>query len=281
MNLLSATLPDSFKLVLCGDTHEGNVAQYGKGIDQLIEWIGDSGAYFAFLGDEADCVCSDDKRYKHSASKDPFPIRQANAVVERWKPISRRGLVWLNGNHNEKLARFGNLTKDVVCRGLGIPYGTWTCKLRINARDGRQMFKMYLTHGFRGSITSNAKDWEQRMANMKAALKMRLVHKAGDCLVMAMGHLHKLLLVEPAKRLILSDDGGKIRQLYLASGDGTHPYIEPDRRWYCCTGSFLRTFVEGDDSYSEIAGYDPVELGYILLSVANRKIVSIEPVTVG
>lgn len=282
MKLLHKRMPDTFDLYLLGDSHEGNRAQHTNGVENAIHEIADSpSAFFVHMGDECDAVASDDKRYKHETTSQPIPLQQAIAVAKQFEPAKRKCVAWLNGNHNEKLARMGNLTRDVVCAKLGVPYGSWTCKLRLDDSRGRQMFKLYLTHGFRGTFTSNAKDHEQRIANMKAALKMRLSNKACDCLIMAMGHTHKLMVVDPAKRLIMSDDGEHLRQNYLMAGDGRADYIEPDRRWYANTGSFLRTFIEGEDGYAEVAGYDPVELGYVVVRVRDRAVVSVKPITIG
>lgn len=47
-----------------------------------------------------------------------------------------------------------------------------------------------------------AKDFIQREANKKAALKISLQYKMGDCQLMAVGHAHWLAVVPPAKLYI-------------------------------------------------------------------------------
>ena len=273
MKLLEKKIPSTCQIVLWGDSHEGNIAKHDKGVEKIKEWIlAKRNRYWVHMGDECDSITTDDKRYAFDPKqRDPIPLQQSRNVVKELRPIAGRGIVMLNGNHNQKLARFGNLTRDIVCEGLKVPYGTWSCKVRLVTSDGdggvRQVCKMFLTHGIGGTIKSNAKDEEQRRANMKAALKRKLVKKAADCLIMAMGHTHLLLRVPPANRLLVVDDGEEIQQKYLGQGDGAAPYIEPDCRWYANTGSLVKLYQMESETYAERAGYDPIELGYIVVDI--------------
>jgi len=280
MRLLTKQIPASCEIALHGDTHEGNLLSRTEGVDSLIEWVmAKRNRYFVHMGDEIEAITSDDKRFQSDTTTDPIPMMQSQAAAERYAPAAARCLTWLNGNHNNKLARFGNLTAT-LCAKLGIPYGTWTCKLRLMTGD-HQVCKMFLTHGFRGTIRSRAKDEEQRRANMMASLKMLLVRKASDCLIMGMGHTHLLMVVPPARRLILRDDGTDMHQQYLGQGDGAADYIEPDRRWYVNTGSFLGLYADPAlevDGYAERAGYDPTEMGHVLVTIRSGKVATVEPV---
>lgn len=42
------------------------------------------------------------------------------------------------------------------------------------------------------------------------------------------------------------------------------------------TGSFSKLYIDGQDDYAEVAGYDPVELGYPIVKVVDGRIVNIE-----
>lgn len=271
-------LPSNFNLYQIGDSHEGTILQHREGLLETIEAIHDDPiGYAVHMGDEIEAITIDDPRYDMETQERSTPLQQRDNVVKDFAPIAEKTLVWLWGNHPQKLAKFGNITLD-ICTQLGIEYGTWTAKLKFHDTHG-PMFKAFLTHGIRGRIVSNAKDYEQQQANMKASLKRKLEAKAGDCLLMSMGHTHLLLIVEPAKRLYLTDDGDSVKQRYLTPGSN-EDYIAPDRRWYTNTGSFLKLYGNGVSGYAEIAGYDPVELGYILVKVRDRKIQSVEKVTV-
>lgn len=46
------------------------------------------------------------------------------------------------------------------------------------------------------------------------------------------------------------------------------------------TGSFLKLFGQDVSGYGEIAGYDPVELGYVVVEVRDRQIHTVRKVTI-
>jgi hypothetical protein len=221
----------------------------------------------------------DDNRYSE-ATRDSRPIKQCEAVVEDFKSLEGHLKVMLDGNHPRKLWRFGDLTKDLICKPLGIQYGTISCIVHVRDQYGL-IYNMYCHHGF-GTINSNAKDYEQRKANMKANLKMKLKYKFNNCLIMSCGHTHKLLIVRPTEELMLiAEDNGRVSQRY--KGWEQSDEIDQDKRWYTNTGSFYRTFSDELDrnnepivSYPEMFGYDPVELGFLNIQCRDRKIVNIE-----
>jgi len=278
MNIIQKQIPENAEILLHGDTHIGNIMVYYNGLDKLIKYVKNTGAYVIHMGDWIESIISDDKRFQYETHKDPIPLRQVAETVKIYQPIADKILVGLEGNHEWKLERFGNLAEE-ICRRLNIPFGASTAKLHLYNKKSL-MLKMFLTHGYRGLLQSNAKDFLQQQANIKANLKRKLVHKAGDCLVMACGHYHHTLVVPPAERLILSDNGKEIKQKYLKAGNGAEEYIEPDRRYYLCTGSFLKTFEIGVSGYAERAGYDPVELGYISVKLKGSVISSVERIMI-
>jgi len=280
MRLLEATVDRDCDIVLHGDTHEGTKTAHTKAVDKVLRWVmAKPNRYYVHMGDEIEAIVTDDKRFDSDCNEEPKPLRQMHSVRRRYEASKDRCLCWLNGNHSNKLARFGNLTEE-LCSQLEVPYGTWTCKLQLVDPDGNKMMKLFLTHGFRGTISSNAKDELQRQANMKARLKLLLERKASDCILMACGHTHKLMVVPPSQKLLLRDDGTQMIQEYLGQGDGTADYIEQDRRWYCNTGSFMRLYELGVDSYAEIAGYNPTEMGYCVAKIRNGVLSDIERVVV-
>jgi predicted phosphodiesterase len=280
MKILTALVPSSCDVVLFGDT--GDVMQHEDGVRQVIDFIASGEDRRAIhMGDEINAIVTDDKRYQSDTTKNPIPVKQMLAAVEQYKPIRSKILCWLKGNHTDKLHRFGNLT-ELMCRPehLDVPYGTWSARLELADENG-PFAKMFLMHGGAFTLSSNAKDYEQRMANMKASLKMRMVHKAGDCVVMACGHTHKLMVVEPARKLFLVTDDGKLKQRYTFPAMQADGYINPDSRWYVNTGSFLRLYQDGVDGYAERLGLDPVELGYAVVEIRDRKVAGVRRVVIG
>ena len=278
MRLLSREVPDSFTLDLLGDAHIGSVGCHFGGLVRWMDSIqGRDDALWANLGDTCDAICTDDKRFVFNKDV-ALPIQQADDAVALFRPVASQCVAWLEGNHEFKLHRFGDYTRDLLCKPLRVPFGGYVCKVALRNQAG-PVLKVFLWHGpIRGSVTSNAKDFQQRQANMKATVRRYLENKASDCAVMAFGHTHKLLVVEPAARLLMDDNGAAIQHRYLEAPLGSERYLEPDRRWYGNTGSYLRSQMLDQDSYAELAGYDPIELGHLRVTVQDRRLVSVDRV---
>ena len=279
MRLITKELPSNHNLWLFGDLHDGSVLSSASGWNKLIslmgqEYDGCSNNYGADGGDMMEAIMVDDPRYSADKLTEPLPLEQVNRAIEKREPIKDKLLYILMGNHERALWKYGDVTKE-VCEKLGIEYGTYTAKLTVVDTNGNLMYKLFDHHGRRG-ISSVADDPIRQESNMKLTLKRQLYRKAGDCAVMIKHHAHKLIVSQPTSSLYLVDDGKKIKQQYTAYGQ-TEPYIHPDARWYGCAGSFLKLYGENVSGYAEIAEYDPVPLGFLILKVRNKRIMDLEP----
>jgi hypothetical protein len=282
VRLLSATIPDDCDIALIGDDHNGLQSRSDDGVAALIDWVAKKrNRRFIHLGDALESRCIDHKFFDIDNSRYHLPQKQIEQEAKEFKPIASKCLAWLMGNHEWGQSKVMDMTLALLER-MGIPeaYGGLACKLKLENSRGDAIGKVYLQHKTRGRFTSNAKDYEQRAANVRASVKMSLLNKACDCHVMACGHAHQVVCVPPSHILGVNDDGKTLGQVYL---DDIHPrndaaYIDPNQRWYACTGSFLRTSVVGIESYAERAGYDPVEIGWVVMEVRNNRIVGLQPV---
>jgi hypothetical protein len=280
MNLITKSLPDSHNIFHFGDVHYGSVLSAKTGWNKLVdmmcsEFDGCKNNYGIDGGDTMEAILVDDKRFSSEKFEEPLPIIQMEDVIKQRQPIKHMLLTMLMGNHERKLWKFGDITQK-ICKELNVPYGTYSSKITIKTEKGQLMYKIYETHGSKG-ISSTADDPIRRYANMELILKRHLRNKAADCAVMIKHHAHKLISCKPRSELYLIDDGKKIKQGYTGWGEN-ESYIHPDARWYGCAGSFLRLFGEGISGYAEIAEYDPVELGFLVTKVRDRKIVELKPV---
>ena len=272
-------LPNSHNIFFLGDLHDGSILSSEQGWNKLIntinsEYDGCSANYAVDGGDMIEAIMVDDKRFSPEKLSEPLPLAQIGEAVKKREPIKDKLLAILMGNHERKLWRFGDITQE-VCNKLGVQYGTFAAKLTVQDSKGNLMYKIYETHGSK-TITSTADDPKRRKANMELILKRHLKFKAGDCAVMIKHHAHKLLVCKPEPELYLTDDSKKISQQYTSWGQA-EPYIHPDARWYGCAGSFLKLFGKGVSGYAEIFELDPVELGWLVLKVRNKRIVALEP----
>lgn len=280
MKLLTTQLPNDHNFFFFGDAHQDSPLSSDKGWDALVnamlsEYDGCKNNYGAEGGDDIEAITIDDKRYSVEDRKTTaLPLLQMRDAVKKRQPIKHLLRYKLMGNHELKLEKFGNLMAD-MCESLGVPYGTYTTKLTVNTTEDNLMYKTFDTHGRKG-INSTADDPLRRETNLELTLKRQLKFKAGDCAVMLKHHTHKLIVCKPKSELYLTDNGNTIKQNYTSWGQ-TEPYIHPDARWYGNAGSLLRLYGDGMSGYAEIAEYDPVELGWLVLKVRDRKIVALEP----
>lgn len=277
MELLTKEISLTHNIYLISDFHEGTILQDKKGLEETIIQIASEKNSWAIIGgDLAEAIMIDDKRYHREAidRRAEVPLLQYQNCVELLRPIQKKIIAIMVGNHDWKLlSRMGNMVRDFVCKELDVPYGTYSCKTALTHK-GKSLYKIFYTHGS-GLIHTTADDPTRRLSNMLLSLKRKLQHKAADCLVMAMGHCHKLLVLEPIPVLYLIDEGGEIKQFYTGSGQ-KDKYIHPDHRFYCATGSFLKLYEKGVSGYGELLGFDPHELGYCVVKAEDGIVKGVE-----
>jgi len=275
MRLLSKELPSTHDLVLFGDNHRGNPLEHTDGLNECIKYISKKGRYAAFMGDAIEAIMIDDKRYDPLTFATP-PLQQMSEFVADMWPIRKKLLVMLQGNHERKLSKFGDLSEEMAKR-LGVDYGTYSSIISIRDKQG-EMYKIFLSHGF-GSINSNLDDPADRLHTMKRALRRKLMRKSGDCLISAIGHTHKLIIVKPTDELYLTSSDKSIKQHYVRPSPKQN-WIPPQQRWYVNTGSFLKLYGDNVSGYAEVAGYNPMEMGFAVIKVRDREVIDIEKVIV-
>ena len=283
MHLLKSKLPSDCEIALFGDNHEGLRAAYRAGVESVVDWACSAPRrYLIHMGDGIEARAVDHKFYIPQAVNpdQTLPGLQADSFTKQLQPAAkaRRLLAALMGNHEYGLLRFDNLTQR-ICERLGIQYGGLACKLHIQDGKGVTRCKFYLTHATRNKLNSASKDPVQRKANMLASLKQSLQNKASDCQLMGCGHTHKLLCLAPTPLLTMTDDGKELKDGYTQAGARTGDYILPESRWYVNSGSFLRTNVVGQDTYGELYGFDPVDLGYAVVRLEGWQISDVRLVT--
>ena len=289
MRIINLKYPKNYDLVLFSDAHYGNKMFHEKGFQSCLEFIRYGKRHAINLGDLIEGVRSDDYRFDetiHSLT----PAKEMENMGEFLTPVSKLLDVVLMGNHEYASHNYGNLTQ-ILCKDLSTPqhtveYGTYSCVVQIYDDEGLQ-FKMYLHHGF-GSVRSQAKDYQQAQGNVKANLRLKLKDFFDDVLIAAMGHTHRLIVVPPTDEqlYLYATKDGKIKQGYMNLGTNAN-YIDPDRRYYINTGSFLKLFDEKPDAfgnyavgYAEMKGYKPIDLGFINIEVRNRRIKNVQKIKV-
>jgi len=270
MQRVEREIPKNCEIVFWGDTHGGSTLTHYNGIQMIIDYIvSKKNCYWAHMGDWIEAITTDDKRFNMNTLKGhSIPQDQADEMIELVRPIRKKGIVGLMGNHELKLHRITNLAR-YICEKLKIPYGTTESRI-IFKNNGQRLFNAFVTHRI-NLLHSRAKDYIQAEANVKAALKQQLYKRMGDCAVMIAGHAHQLIVIPPNPELYLVDSTDGLKQHYLTGDMGREgEFIDPGRRWYGCSGSTRKRYVDGIDDYSDI--YAPNELGCLILTVEGGKI---------
>jgi len=285
VELIDCSLPPNHTIVLAGDSHEGNSFKHYKGYKSMIDYVaGAKDRYLVHMGDMIDSVVSSDiRRYQYEvvSPQSPKPLQQAIFAADELEPIKDKILGIHQGNHEYDLQRFGDFTKDIICKRLDVPYATWSAVYTVTDKKGNPKYKFFCTHGS-GSVNSRAKDNAQRDMQLQLSLKKKLEELPGaDCSLMAMGHIHKLIVKPPTPQQYVTSSG-KARRLTAKTVDHMEfgDIVHEDSRWYIATGSFLKSFELGVSGYAERAMYAPAELGYIKVTVKNYKIKAVEKVMV-
>lgn len=284
MQFINRTVPANFNLFFFGDCHIGTLLHHSDGLDQFIDTLANPYDNVKHnvaigMGDYIEAIDHSDKRFDvHSVDLGKIrPDQQMDCFIEKMRPVSKKIITLLDGNHEAKLTKYHNYVAD-ACDKLNVPYGTYSAVTTFARRNEDYMFKSYATHGY-GTINSIADDPERFEANLNLSLKRKLKNKVGDVAVACMGHTHKLLIAKPKKRLYLTSDGSDLKQHYTKS-DQAAQYIHPDHRWYINTGSFVRLFLKGVSGYAERAMYDPMEIGFAVVKVRDKQIIDVDKVLV-
>lgn len=278
MKVLQRFVPPDHEIVLFGDEQTGNLLSHDDGVEECIHYIRREPSRFAIhMGDEMDAFWIDDKRFSMDITIQT-PLQQQRMVVERYRDIAKSNqlITMLFGNHSYKLLpKIGDITAD-TCRQLDIEYAGFSAIVELYCnKTNLLLYKIYVTHG-RRSVFSAADDPIRQLANMKLQLKRHLAPQAGDCLVMAKGHTHKLIVSQPEPILYITHSINKIKQKYTNALDVSgSQYIDPDLRWYVNTGSFLKSRGIGVNSYPEMAEYPPVQLGYAVIEAHDGLVTNI------
>jgi len=295
-------------LFFISDDHEGSANRHTNGFNMMCDmvlspWDGLPASRNKVVdhGDFMEAILVNDKRYQfnnmvvyddvlngevrfnQSNIKTKRMVKKENAMaqleqaVKNRKRIAKHILLILDGNHPQGLHAYGDLTAE-LCRRLEVNYGTYTSHITYRNKKGKFLFNHFAGHGWK-SVGSSVEPYERAKVNMQIQLKNNLRDMAGDCLLMSMGHTHKLLVKPPISKLYIEAQEDILVQKYTSAKkhDG---FIHPDYRWFVNTGSFLKLY--GPESgYAERAGFSPNELGFALVEIRGGDIAAIKRIVVG
>lgn len=244
---ISYKFGDQFTIKPIADVHLGNAACDERAFKEYLR-DSDESTYFIGIGDLMDAVIvSDIKRYRKGvdASKEredivDYQVQRAAAFLS---PYSERILGLGTGNHEDAILTHcaTDMTRR-VCQQLNVPYLGYSGLYRLKFAEGGSRVRtvdIRYHHGWAsgrtqgGQLTSNAKD---------------VMHWDAD--VFFYGHGHKMLSDSIARLGIQGDCRLVSRDLVI-----------------CLCGTFLKTYIDGEITYSEKKGYGPQRIGQPFVTV--------------
>jgi len=143
------------------------------------------------------------------------------------------------GNHEETVRRkyYREVTESQICKRLNIPYGSYSCYVRLVFRRGRhsEVLKLYANHGYGNARFPPTKLW-------------KLIHarEGRDVDLLMMGHVHELAIYTGKMNSISSRGRPKAIERPIGA---------------MLTGHFIKGEVEGVDQYTEKFAASPSKTG--------------------
>lgn len=248
-----------------GDLHAGALACAENDAKEEIRMIAnDKFGYLVGMGDYADCIIKDDKRFQSNGlaswvEHDNIIPTQLDYVYNLLLPVKDKIICLLTGNHEEAIHdkyQF-NFTLE-LCRKLGVRYAGYQCFINLHTyrtvnnsgtTGNNHSYRIHAWHGDGAAQTEGAR-------------MMRLIRLVNDIEadIYLMGHLHAITKHTP-DRLVFRN--GKVKS---------------ERLLAVTTGSWLKGYTQSPDvehplspSYVEKKGYKPSRLGCPVIHIRPEK----------
>jgi UDP-2,3-diacylglucosamine pyrophosphatase LpxH len=259
----------NFDYYQIGDLHLGRkgiaIEKARRAVDKIRRA---RNAVVGLVGDLCETMTPDDTRFNLDEIEGKLAKLDAqwDAVAELLAPIVDKIIFILDGNHEERVENICSVGSQIRRRlNRDIPCGGRTCKVLFT-----ETIRGFFTHGS-GAVQSQAGDPEQIERNEAIRVKRKLRRLQADCMLMGMGHIHKMRICKPTKELAIVTDSktGKMTQVYSEPYMGPQGIIDEDKRYYFSSGAFMGSLLDNVTTYAEKAMYAPVEMGMIKAEIKN------------
>lgn len=242
----------TFNLWFIGDVHVGAAGWAKDKFERTLKEVErDKTALVILMGDLADAILPADKRFDIHGVHPMFQHRLGDLADAEYEylekvlaPIQSKIVGILTGNHEEviRLRWYRDLTRD-LCRRLRVPYLGYDAIIGLVFRrknSGSQRFIIRAHHGRGGGRTIGG--------------RLEVLYKLSQSLsadIFVMGHVHSLIF--------------SVRRQVVPNWRDED--VDERRRIFGITGSYLKSFVKGVDSYSEKADYPLNDLGCLKVQI--------------
>lgn len=244
---------DKASIFFIGDIHEGNANHNSIAFNKTITKIKSTeNAIVILMGDLCECINTRDPRFsptelcREYSLRDlkDLPRKQFQKIFEKLKPIKDKIKGFTIGNHEEAFIKYSGFdVYDYFCTDLM----GGTCeklgkesigRIRIQSPHSKSALnlKIALTHGKGGGGFREGYAFNHCLDTFKKF----------DADIHVMGHIHKLV-AKGFKFLSINNVNRMIKKY----------------KWYCVSGTYLESSVEGNSNYFEGSKGMLSEIGFI------------------
>lgn len=238
---------ETIKIKPLFDVHYGNTNCDVNAVKKYLAEDNDNNTYIIGGGDLMDSIVVTDKRYRKSADAaegEAIVDESIDGVEKILKPYKDKIIGLASGNHEDTILLRANsdptarLCKRLECKNLGY---SGLIRLIFRESDGRgRTVTIRYHHGWGGGSRTQGADLTKYSKDLAY----------WDADIFLYGHVHRKQ-ADRVPRLGLSGE-------VLVS----KPKME------CICGTFLKTYSKGiRATYSEKAGYPPVEVGGLVVNI--------------
>lgn len=245
---------DNIQVRPLGDIHIGNlgcdIEKFKKNIDFVAKH---DDHYTVGMGDYIDNIMAwaqggVDKRWNPETidRKTLTTEEQIDKFVEIWKPIAKKTFGMLAGNHEWKTINRRRFIKD-FCEPLDITYLGRLCFLNIQISHKKKILRDFLICAMHGGYSG--------MLAGGAVNRMKMIAGDFDADIFLMGHNHDTWTRTGVKMSYDKKTNSPIEKKII----------------YANTGTFLKGYEKGIDSYVEINPREAKRVGTITLTLNAEK----------
>jgi len=243
-------IDDNIQLRPLGDIHIGNLGCDIEKFKRSVEWVkSNPDAYCIGMGDYIDNVMAYaqggvDKRWNPETMdrKTLTTEEQTDAFIKYWTPIKDKTWGLLAGNHEWKTINQRRFIKD-FCDPLGLKYLGRLAYVNVQINYKSKILRDYLVLALHGGYSGM-----QAGGSMN---RMKAICGDFDCDLVLMGHNHDTV-TRPIVRMGYNKKTNSPIEKKVLLGN---------------TGTFLRGYEKGVDSYVEINPKEAKRVGTITITM--------------
>jgi len=241
---------DDIQIRPLGDIHIGNLGCDLEEFKKSVKWVASNHNHYTIgMGDYIDNVMAwanggVDKRWNPETvdRKTLTTEEQTDALIKYWTPIKEKTFGLLAGNHEWKTINQRRFIKD-FCEPLGIPYLGRLCFLNVQISHNSKILRDYVICALHGGYAG--------MMAGGAVNRMKMIAGDFDADVFLMGHNHDCWMRSGVKMSYNKKTNSPIERKLL----------------FANTGTFLRGYEKGVDSYVEINPRESKRVGTITITL--------------